>query len=67
GNITSWHWDFGDRTTSDEQNPVHTYAQDNAHYIVTLTVRGPEGEDRLCKVWDVTVRDRRHPSNNSYD
>jgi len=34
---TSWHWDFGDGTTSDERYPgPHTYAQDG-QYIVTLT------------------------------
>lgn len=67
GPVTSWHWDFGDGTTSDEQNPVHTYALDNVHYVVTLYVDGPEGPSRCCKVWEVTVRDREHPSNNPYD
>lgn len=34
---TSWHWDFGDGTTSDERYPgPHTYAQDG-QYTVTLT------------------------------
>lgn len=36
--ITSWFWDFGDGTTSTEQNPVHTYAQ-NGSYTVCLTIQ----------------------------
>lgn len=67
GDITSWHWDFGDGTTSTEQNPVHTYSRDFAHYIVTLEVEGPKGKARCCKVWEVTVLDRKHPSNTPYD
>ena len=67
GNITSRHWDFGDGTTSDEQNPIHTYPRDFAHYVVTLTVSGPKGNDRCCKVWEVCVRDKQHPSNTPYD
>ena len=61
GNITSWHWDFGDGTTSTEQNPIHTYQKDGVHYTVTLTVAGPEGESQCCKVWEVFVYDRYHP------
>ncbi len=33
----TWHWDFGDQTTSEEQTPTHTYAS-AGKYIVTLTV-----------------------------
>jgi len=62
GNITSWKWDFGDGTTSTEQNPVHEYAKDNARYVVTLYVEGPDGKDLCCKVWDVSVRDVKHPA-----
>ena len=58
GNISSWHWDFGDGTTSKEQNPVHTYAKDSSQYVVTLQVEGPEGKARQCKVWEVCVFDR---------
>ncbi len=36
GKPTSWHWDFGDGSTSEEQNPSHTYA-DVGTYTVSLT------------------------------
>jgi PKD repeat protein len=35
-NATSYAWDFGDGTSSNEENPVHTYGQDGT-YEVTLT------------------------------
>ena len=66
GNITSWHWDFGDGTTSTERNPIHTYKKDNVHNVVTLYVSGPEGESRCCKVWEVFVRDPKNPSETDY-
>lgn len=38
----SWHWDFGDGETSDEQNLAHTY--DNpGNYTVVLSVTDNEG------------------------
>jgi len=40
---TTWHWDFGDNTTSTEQNPIHTYAQPGI-YTVTLETTS----DSLC-------------------
>jgi len=33
----SYHWDFGDTQTSEEQNPIHTYTN-SGNYTVTLTV-----------------------------
>ena len=44
GGITTWSWDFGDGTTSTEQNPAHTY-QDAGDYTVSLEVVGPGGSD----------------------
>jgi PKD repeat protein len=37
GNINSWHWDFGDGRTSDEQNPSHQY-ENEGNYQICLTV-----------------------------
>jgi hypothetical protein len=41
--IVSWAWDFGDGSTSTEQNPVHTYAV-RGDYTVTLTVTDNQGQ-----------------------
>jgi len=40
----AWHWDFGDGSTSSEQNPSHTYAT-AGKYVPTLTVSGSGGSD----------------------
>lgn len=45
GGPTSWFWDFGDGNTSNQQNPVHTYAVGGTSYIVTLTVQNAVGTD----------------------
>lgn len=55
GEITSWIWDFGDGNTSTEQYPIHKYKEPGL-YVVVLEVEGPEGKDRLSKVWDVAIR-----------
>ena len=48
GNPTSWSWDFGDGTTSTQQNPSHVY---NAlgYYTVSLTVSNSNGSDTETK------------------
>jgi parallel beta-helix repeat protein len=38
----TWHWDFGDGSTSIEQNPIYMYAE-SGEYTVTLTVTDTEG------------------------
>ncbi len=47
--INSWNWDFGDGTTSSEQNPTHTYTTPG-QYTVRLTVASAEGVDTESKI-----------------
>ncbi|WP_196139567.1 S8 family serine peptidase [Aliikangiella sp. G2MR2-5] len=42
GTIVGWSWDFGDGSSSNEQNPSHTYAADGT-YTVVLTVTDNDG------------------------
>jgi len=57
-NIISYHWDFGDGTTSTQQNPTHSYNQKGI-YPVTLTVvdsSGSEDTDQTTAyidLWDI--------------
>mgnify|MGYP006289743031 CR=1 FL=1 len=55
GDITSWEWDFGDDTTSDEQNPTHAFT-DVGTYTVTLTVASDFGTDSQEKTVNVVFR-----------
>ncbi len=42
GTITSWSWDFGDQTTSTQQNPSHCYTTAGSHDVI-LTVTTASG------------------------
>ncbi len=42
GSVTGWDWDFGDGTSSSEQNPLHSYT-DPGSYTVTLSVFDESG------------------------
>ncbi len=46
GNIISWFWDFGDGTSSEIQNPLHTY-QNPGIYTVSLTVSNGTISDEI--------------------
>ena len=46
--IVSWHWDFGDGTTSDMQSPPHIY-QKAGSYTVSLTVKSVRGQDQIIR------------------
>ena len=53
-NATNWNWDFGDGTTSTEQNPTHTYNTPGT-YTIKLTVTGPGGSDEKIKTNYINV------------
>lgn len=53
--ITTWAWDFGDGTSSSQQNPSKTYAQPGV-YTVKLTVTSAAGTGTITKANHITVR-----------
>ncbi|MEZ4937305.1 MAG: M4 family metallopeptidase [Crocinitomicaceae bacterium] len=53
-NPTSWLWDFGDGSTSTDQNPIHIYTS-NGTYNVTLTVSNSFGNDDEIKNNFITI------------
>ncbi len=53
GDPNSWLWDFGDGTTSTEQNPLHAFPQQGT-YLVCLTIENDSTGciDTFCdSVW----------------
>ncbi len=55
GEVTEWHWDFGDGESSTEQNPTHQYDEDGT-YRVTLTVTTNEdNEATVTQTVEVTT------------
>jgi PKD repeat protein len=48
GELTSWHWIFGDGAESHEQNPVHSYAIADT-FDVSLIISGKRGFDSTTK------------------
>ena len=51
GNIDSWHWDFGDGTTSNEQDPLHFFSQ-QGDYLTSLTISG----DSCQSMFEMLIR-----------
>ncbi len=54
-NATGWNWNFGDGTTSNEQDPIHTYLS-AGNYTVNLTVNNSKGSD--SKLTTITVSEK---------
>jgi PKD repeat protein len=54
GNPISWSWNFGDGTTSTQQNPVHIFSEPGT-YTITLRVTFGRNSYRLIKPGYITV------------
>jgi len=51
----SWYWEFGDGSTSTEQNPSHTYGA-IGNYTVSLNVMNIKGSDKIVKTDCITKK-----------
>ncbi len=54
GEVTSWHWDFGDGTSSSLANPSKVF--EAGVYSITLTVTGPGGHSKSFRPQGVIAR-----------
>jgi PKD repeat protein len=54
GTPTNWTWEFGDGSTSTEQNPTYIYKSEG-NYTVKLTVSNSLGSDSEEKIGYITV------------
>ena len=51
-NATTWHWDFGDMTTSTLQNPIHSYSSIGLYNVCLIISDGATCSDTICdSVW----------------
>lgn len=57
---TSWLWNFGDNTTSTNQNSKHTYASPGS-YTVSLTVTNANGSNTLTKTNYINIKQSSAP------
>jgi PKD repeat protein len=60
---TTFAWDFGDGSSSTQQNPSHTYTVPGT-YTVSLTVEGPGGTNAITKTNLITVNEPPPPPSN---
>lgn len=56
GKVTSWKWDFGDGTTSNEQHPIHTFSSPQMRPMITLEVSGENGSSKRTRYWEVLLK-----------
>lgn len=53
GTVVSWNWDFGDGTTSTDQNPTHTYANSGVYNVTLTTVTSNNCQGTIVKPVDI--------------
>jgi len=56
GTIVAWNWNFGDGSTSTEQNPIHTYSA-GGNFTVQLSVTDNNGDTDIVSK-NVTVEEQ---------
>jgi parallel beta-helix repeat protein len=54
GGVTGWSWDFGDGSTSTQQNPLHVF-QNAGSFTVRLTVSSAGGQNTKTRTAYVSV------------
>ncbi len=59
---TSWKWDFGDKSSSTEKSPAHTYSAAGT-YTVKLTATNAAGSNTVTKTSYITVKAGSTPTN----
>ncbi|NIO09269.1 MAG: PKD domain-containing protein, partial [Deltaproteobacteria bacterium] len=65
--IVAWSWDFGDGSTSTEQNPIHAFDL-AGKYTVTLTVTDEDGDsDSVEEILNLGGVTKRYAFTNFYD
>lgn len=62
---TSWKWDFGDKSSSTDRNPVHTYSTAGT-YTAKLTASNTAGSSTVTKTSYIKVNAVPLPSTNVY-
>jgi parallel beta-helix repeat protein len=55
GDVIAWEWDFGDGSSSNEQNPVHTYTEPDTYTVTLIVYEGEEDVDTEVKEDYITV------------
>lgn len=59
GNITSWHWNFGDNTSSTEQNPTHTFTEIGTYTVILTVTDNQEGRNTHSQTFAVPSKGER--------
>ncbi|PAJ72527.1 hypothetical protein CJF42_20765 [Pseudoalteromonas sp. NBT06-2] len=54
GNVASWSWDFGDSSSSTEQNPVHNYTQAGNYQVSLIVIDNDGAQAATIKTVSVT-------------